>query len=61
MLFVQGRGALDPIFSGTSIRYLRYPRGIKMENALIVFQQICIMIFYLAIGLLLFHTKLITL
>lgn len=32
-----------------------------MENALIVFQQICIMIFYLAIGLLLFHTKLITL
>ena len=32
-----------------------------MENALIVFQQICIMIFYLAIGLLLFHTRLITL
>lgn len=32
-----------------------------MENALIVLQQICIMFFYMAIGLLLFRTRLITL
>ena len=32
-----------------------------MENAFIVLQQICIMFFYMAIGLLLFRTRLITL